>query len=96
NENGYKLASVICRQFLTTAVFGGEATVQTLYGKVLCKVKEGTQSGTKIRLKGKGIVSMKDPDVHGDQYVTVRIQVPKRTEVSVWTEQLIRIFWSFF
>ena len=51
-------------------------TVQTLYGKVLCKVKEGTQSGTKIRLKGKGIVSMKDPNVHGDQYVTVQIQVP--------------------
>ncbi len=50
----------------TTAVFGGEVTVQTLYGKVLCKVKEGTQSGTKIRLKGKGIVSMKDPMVHGD------------------------------
>lgn len=60
----------------TTAVFGGEVTVQTLYGKVLCKVKEGTQSGTKIRLKGKGIVSMKDPNVHGDQYVTVQIQVP--------------------
>ena len=60
----------------TTAVFGGEVTVQTLYGKVACKVKEGTQSGTKIRLKGKGIVSMKDPMVHGDQYVTVQIQVP--------------------
>ncbi len=61
----------------TTAVFGGEAEVQTLYGKVLCKIKEGTQSGTKIRLKGKGVVSMKNPKVHGDQYVTVQIQVPK-------------------
>lgn len=61
----------------TTAVFGGEAAVQTLYGKVLCKIKEGTQSGTKIRLKGKGVVSMKNPKLHGDQYVTVQIQVPK-------------------
>lgn len=61
----------------TTAVFGGEATVQTLYGTVVCKIKEGTQSGTKIRLKGKGVVSMKNPKVHGDQYVTVQIQVPK-------------------
>lgn len=60
----------------TTAVFGGEVTVETLYGKVLCKVKEGTQSGTKIRLKGKGIVSVKDSKVHGDQYVTIQIQVP--------------------
>ncbi|MCI7227610.1 MAG: HSP40/DnaJ peptide-binding protein, partial [Lachnospiraceae bacterium] len=61
----------------TTAVFGGEARVQTLYGDVICKIKEGTQSGTKIRLRGKGIVSMKNPSVHGDQYVTVQIDVPK-------------------
>lgn len=60
----------------TTAVFGGEAVVETLYGNVLCKIREGTQSGTKIRLKGKGIVSMKDPGVRGDQYVTIQIQVP--------------------
>ena len=60
----------------TTAVFGGEAVVDTLYGSVLCKIREGTQSGTKIRLRGKGIVSMKDSSVHGDQYVTVQIEVP--------------------
>lgn len=62
----------------TTAVFGGEIKVGTLYGDVLCKVKEGTQSGTKIRLRGKGIVSMKNPSVRGDQYVTVQIDVPAR------------------
>lgn len=60
----------------TTAVFGGEAMVPTINGNVLCKIKEGTQSGSKIRLKGKGIVSMKDSSVYGDQYVTVQIQVP--------------------
>lgn len=61
----------------TTAVLGGEAVVSTLYGNVLCKIREGTQSGTKIRLKGKGIVSMKNPQIHGDQYVTVQIDVPQ-------------------
>ena len=61
----------------TTAVFGGEALVETLHGNVLCKIREGTQSGSKIRLKGKGIVSMKDSSVHGDQYVTVQIEVPR-------------------
>lgn len=60
-----------------TAVLGGEVTIQTLYGEVRCKIKPGTQSGTKIRLRGKGIVSMKDASVHGDQYATVQIQVPK-------------------
>lgn len=61
----------------TVAVFGGEVIVQTLYGNVLCKIAKGTQSGTKIRLKGKGIVSMKNSKVYGDQYVTVQIQVPR-------------------
>ena len=42
----------------TTAVFGGEAKVHTIYGDVLCNIKPGTQSGTKIRLRGKGIVAM--------------------------------------
>ena len=60
-----------------TAALGGEAVVRTLYGDVICKIKEGTQSGSKIRLRGKGIVSMKDSSVHGDQYVTVEVDVPR-------------------
>lgn len=61
----------------TTAALGGEVRVPTLYGEVACKIREGTQSGSKIRLKGKGVVSMKNPSLHGDQYVSVQIQVPK-------------------
>ena len=62
----------------TTAVFGGEATVETLTGHVVCKIRPGTQSGSKIRLKGKGVPSMAQPSVRGDQYVTIQIQVPTR------------------
>lgn len=62
----------------TTAVFGGEAKIHTLYGDVLCKIKPGTQSGSKIRLRGKGIVSMKNHSIHGDQYASVQIEVPIR------------------
>lgn len=61
----------------TTAVLGGEAVVPTLYGNVMCKIQPGTQSGTRIRLRGKGIVSMKNKDVRGDQYVTIQIDVPR-------------------
>lgn len=60
-----------------TAVLGGEAVVPTLYGNVRCRIREGTQSGTKIRLRGKGIVSMENSAKKGDQYVTVEIQVPR-------------------
>lgn len=61
----------------TTAVLGGEVIFHTLYGEVKCKIPAGTQSGSKIRLKQKGIVSMKDSSVHGDAYVTIQIKVPK-------------------
>lgn len=61
----------------TTAVLGGEAVFHTLYGDVKCRIPEGTQSGSKIRLKKKGVVSMKDSSVHGDAYVTIQIAVPK-------------------
>lgn len=76
----------------TTAVFGGETMVETLYGKVLCRIAEGTQSGTKIRLKGRGIVSMKDPGLRGDQYVTVQIQVPR--DLSEDARQKLRAYES--
>ncbi|HJA92785.1 MAG TPA: molecular chaperone DnaJ [Candidatus Eisenbergiella merdipullorum] len=74
-RKGMDVYSVVSIPF-TTAVFGGEVTVPTISGSVICKIKEGTQSGSRIRLRGKGIVSMSDPNVHGDQYVTVQIQVP--------------------
>lgn len=60
-----------------TAVLGGETIVPTLGGRVSCKIKGGTQSGTKIRLKGKGIVSMKNPSQKGDEYAVIQIRVPK-------------------
>ncbi len=73
-----------------TAVLGGKVRIRTLYGDVMCSIKEGTQSGSKIRIKGKGIVSMKDPSVYGDLYVTVQVQVP--TNLSPDAKQKLREF----
>ena len=61
----------------TTAVLGGDAIFATLYGKVKCRIPAGTQSGSRIRIKNKGIQSMKNPSVRGDEYVTVQIAVPR-------------------
>lgn len=74
----------------TTAVFGGEVTIQTIYGNVICKIKPGTQCGTKIRLKGKGIPAMNRPSVRGDQYATVEIQVP--TNLNAQARQKLKEF----
>ena len=61
-----------------TAALGGKVRIRTLDGSVVeCMIREGTQSGTKIRLRGKGIVSMTNPSLRGDQYAVVEIQVPR-------------------
>lgn len=74
----------------STAVLGGEICVPTLYGNVMCRIREGTQSGTKLRLKGKGIVSMNQPGVYGDQYARIEIQVPRN--LSSQAKQKLREF----
>ncbi len=60
----------------TTAVFGGEAELPTLDGHVLCHIPAGTQSGSKIRLRGKGIRSRSGGGC-GDEYVSIGIEVPQ-------------------
>ncbi|MDD5940442.1 MAG: DnaJ C-terminal domain-containing protein [Lachnospiraceae bacterium] len=59
-----------------TAVLGGEARVHTLYGDVVLTIPAGTQCGSKIRLRGKGIANMKNPAEHGDEYAVIGIEVP--------------------
>ncbi len=70
----------------TTAVLGGEAIIQTLNGRVSCRIKPGTQSGSKIRLKGKGVANMRDPKTFGDLYVTVQIEVPTNLSAEALTK----------
>ena len=50
--------------------------IPTLDGKVKLTIPEGTQNGSKFRLKGKGIPHLRGSG-RGDQYVIVEIEVPK-------------------
>ena len=58
------------------AVLGAEIEVPTVDGKVAQKIPEGTQSGTKFRLRGQGIQYLNGRG-RGDQYVTVYIETPR-------------------
>ncbi|MBQ8233681.1 MAG: molecular chaperone DnaJ [Lachnospiraceae bacterium] len=60
------------------AALGGEIVIDTVDGKVIYEVKPGTQTDTRIRLKGKGVPSWRNPDVRGDHYVTLVVQVPDK------------------
>ena len=58
------------------AALGGEVKLNTVDGEVLYEVKPGTQTDTRIRLKGKGVPSLRNKNVRGDHYVTLVVQVP--------------------
>lgn len=58
------------------AALGDEVDVPTVHGKVKLKVPAGTQSGTVLRLRGKGAPRLRGSGM-GDQHVTVRVVTPK-------------------
>ena len=61
---------------LYTAMLGGEAIIETFDGKVKLKVAPETQSGTKVKLKGKGFPVYKTESEFGDLYITYQIKLP--------------------
>lgn len=72
------------------AALGGEIRINTVDGDVLYEVKPGTQTDTKIRLKGKGVPSLRNKEVRGDQYVTLVVQTP--TGLSGEAKEALRHF----
>ena len=60
------------------AALGGDILIDTVDGKVSYTVKPGTQTDTKIRLKGKGVPSLRSANVRGDHYVTLVVQTPSK------------------
>ena len=60
------------------AALGGEIMIDTVDGKVIYDVKAGTQTDTKVRLKGKGVPSLRNSSIRGDHYVTLVVQVPDK------------------
>ncbi|MDD6492328.1 MAG: molecular chaperone DnaJ [Firmicutes bacterium] len=72
------------------AALGGDVVVDTVDGKVLYEVKPGTQTDTKIRLKGKGVPTLRNKEVRGDHYVTLVVQTPER--LSHEAKELLRQF----
>lgn len=72
------------------AALGGEILIDTVDGKVVYDVKAGTQTDTRIRLRGKGVPSLRNKDVRGDHYVTLVVQVPDK--LSNEAKELLRQF----
>lgn len=65
---------------LDEAVLGARIEVKTVHGPVLVTVPEDSNTGTKLRLKGKGVHRPgqgSNQGTHGDHYVTLKVVLPK-------------------
>lgn len=61
----------------TQAALGGKIQIPTVDGPYEYTIKPGTQTDTRIRLKGKGVPLVRNKNVRGDHYVTLVVQVPE-------------------
>ena len=59
-------------------------------GRVVYEVKPGTQTDTRVRLKGKGVPTLRNKEVRGDHYVTLVVQTPEK--LSHEAKELLRQF----
>lgn len=73
----YNIYSTVPISFAVAAI-GGEVLIDTVDGRVIYDVKPGTQTDTRVRLKGKGVPSLRNRDTRGDHYVTLVVQVPDK------------------
>ena len=72
------------------ATLGGNIRIKTVDGEVIYTVKPGTKTDTKVRLKGKGVPSLRNAQVRGDHYVTLVVQTPEH--LSAEAKEALRKF----
>ena len=72
------------------AALGADVKIATVDGDVMYTVKAGTQPGTRVRLRGKGVPSLRNKNIRGDHYVTLNVAVP--TKMSEDAKHALREF----
>ncbi|CDB90899.1 chaperone protein DnaJ [Clostridium sp. CAG:253] len=60
------------------AALGGDVRIKTVDGEVIYTVKPGTQTNTRVRLRNKGVPSLRNKQIRGDHYVTLVVEVPTK------------------
>lgn len=88
-REGMHIFSIVNMSYAQAAL-GGDLKIDTVDGPVIYEVKPGTQTGTRIRLRGKGVPNVNHNSVRGDQYVTLNVKVP--TGLNAEAKEALRKF----
>jgi DnaJ-class molecular chaperone len=75
---------------VSEAALGARIEVPTVEGKAQLKIPAGTESGQKFRLRERGFPSLRNPSLRGDQFVEVKISLPR--VISEETKEILRQF----
>lgn len=75
---------------VSEAALGTKIEVPTVEGKAQLKIPSGTESGQKFRLRERGFPSLRNPTLRGDQFVEVKITLPR--VISEETKDILRQF----
>ena len=75
---------------VSEAALGTKIEVPTVEGKAHLKIPSGTESGQKFRLRERGFPSLRNPSLRGDQFVEVKITLPR--VISEETKDVLRQF----
>jgi molecular chaperone DnaJ len=73
---GDNLQCVVPVTFVEAAL-GAKIEVPTVDGKAVVRIPPGTQNGQVLRLRGLGAPSLVQPGMRGDQFVEIRVMVPR-------------------
>lgn len=76
-RDGFNLLKELPVSF-TQAALGGKIIVETLDGRLELKIPAGTQSGTVLKVKGKGVPHIDSPSHRGDLLITARLVTPAK------------------
>jgi len=76
-RQGFDIYSTVPISFVDAAL-GGEITIKTVDGDVTQTIKPGTQTDSRITLRGKGVPTIRNKNIRGNHYVTLVVQVPER------------------
>src|SRR5437588_244973 len=74
---GARAGFALCAASAAGKALGAKIEVPTLDGRSLLRVPPGTSSGQKLRLREKGVPSVRQPGKRGDLYVELQVVVPK-------------------
>lgn len=72
------------------AALGAKIEVPTIEGKAQLRIPPGTQSGQKFRLRERGVPSLRNAEVRGDQFIEVQVSLPRI--ISEETKEILREF----